>query len=124
MKTTEIKIGDLVQLVTGNETEYVKVSFIDKDDTIEINDTQGYVMLKDVRPIPLTAEILEKNGWKKKDTYYVKGNISVKFYKYNDTIVRIIDLYTDNYLIWHEINAVHQLQHILWALGINDDLRI
>lgn len=84
---------------------------------IEIVDGWGAIMIKceHLRPIPITAEILEKNGFEKTaigDIYRHESDIEVSLY--GDGWWHTIGL--DEYSL-HKINGVHQLQHLLRLYG-------
>lgn len=140
MKANELMIGDWVSYT---EYEYYrKVSSIDPLmervglGYIDLNTfpSYDYCDIHDVNPIPLTPEILEKNGWKqsKYETcsglYEYKGehlsHLMVK--RSNGRWVAIVDgqdnveeTYDASYL---RINIfyVHELQHALRLCGLND----
>lgn len=77
--------------------------------------------VKDIVPIPLTPEILEKDGWKKDDATWIfkKGNISIFILLDDETYavyllgVRVL-----------EFHFVHELQHLLFGLGINHEMEV
>lgn len=77
--------------------------------------------VKDIVSIPLTPEILEKNGWKKDDATWIfkKGNISIFILLDDETYavyllgVRVL-----------EFHFVHELQHLLFGLGINHEMEV
>jgi hypothetical protein len=93
-----------------------------------------------VRPIPLTPEILEKNGWVKevmsrgvKNSHWVYTKPDIEEYGYfpiyiEKGIGKEFDVYpfTDN----NEckpiayIKYVHQLQHLLFGLGLNSEMEL
>ncbi len=93
------------------------------------------VLCRNIDPIPLTPEILKKNGLKEEvvDNYYTKplDNETHPLERY-----LAVELKRDNwavfikYRIFHDctllrkIQHVHELQHILWALGENANLKI
>lgn len=125
MKTTEFKEGDWVYYYN----EPAKVSSV-VSDTIEVlvgSETADYrfehCLVDYIKPMPLTREILEKNGW-------IVQKAPYKMYlqyrkKGNPTLNEWGDGYhfsCGNRTV--DIEYVHQLQHILWALGINDNLNI
>ena len=79
--------------------------------------------VKDIVPIPLTSEILEKNGCKKPDGFdsYWLGKIGL----------------LQDGDVWHlalgsieisvtlgNIQYVHQLQHLLFGLGLNLEMEV
>ncbi len=122
MKATELKLGDLVSC----HGEILTVAFCDMfmcsawDENEDLCDDINY---DELSPIPLTEEILEKNGWEERERpegiVYVSGwyglsrveqDASWTFSHYDDFLTKI--------------ESVHELQHLLWALGIDDDLKI
>lgn len=79
------------------------------------------VAKEELKPIPLTPEILEKNGWEYDDATWIfkKGNISIfillddKTYAAYLLGVRVL-----------EFHFVHQLQHLLFGLGLNSEMEV
>ena len=79
------------------------------------------VAKEELKPIHLTPEILEKNGWEYDDATWIfkKGNISIfillddKTYAAYLLGVRVL-----------EFHFVHQLQHFLFGLGINHEMDV
>lgn len=96
--------------------------------------------VKDIVPIPLTPEILEKNGWKKeamskgvkiRNWVYTKPDIEEYGYfpiYIEKGIGKEFDVYpfTDNNVCKQiaYIKYVHQLQHLLFGLGINHKMEV
>ena len=71
------------------------------------------VGVEDIKPMPLTSEILEKNGWKWDGQDFVGTCL----------------LYPEgNYFVFDafrtKIKYVHQLQHLLFGLGIDFDFNL
>lgn len=74
-----------------------------------------------IRPIPLTPEILNKNEWKYDGATWIfkKGNIYIfillddKTYAAYISGVRVL-----------EFHFVHQLQHLLFGLGLNSEMEV
>lgn len=74
-----------------------------------------------VRPIPLTSEILEKSGWEHKDDVYFKE------YPYRKLVVMDGNAYIINEscsLFLCKAEFVHELQHLLYAMHIDSNLKI
>ena len=79
------------------------------------------VAKEELKPIPLTPEILEKDGWEYDDATWIfkKGNISIfillddKTYAAYLLGVRVL-----------EFHFVHQLQHLLFGLGLNHEMEV
>lgn len=77
--------------------------------------------VKDIVPIPLTPKILNKNGWEFDDATWI----------YKKEHIRIFMLLDDKtyavYLLGvrvFEFNFIHQFQHILWVLKINNNMEV
>ena len=77
--------------------------------------------VKDIVPIPITPEILKKNEWAYDGATWIfkKGNISIfillddKTYAAHILGVRVL-----------EFHFVHQLQHLLFGLGIKHEMEV
>lgn len=129
----DLRIGDLVKTTTRNpileKGSICKVVLIDalinsiivqKSDV----DVCRCLVKEEIEGIPLTPEILEKSGWELE--YYapiiyghVGHGIEISLSK---TIKRHSVFFNDVPLC--EIQYVHELQHILWALGEDANLKI
>ena len=129
----DLRIGDLVKTTTRNpileKGSICKVVLIDalinsiivqKSDV----DVCRCLVKEEIEGIPLTPEILEKNGWEQE--YYAPiiydhtgHDIEISFLR---TSKRCLVLLNDISLC--EIQYVHQLQHILWVLGEDANLII
>lgn len=76
-----------------------------------------------IRPIPLTPEILEKNGWKS-----INGKYALKIKNANYLVLEFTEygIYTyinENTMLF-TIKYIHELQHLLYALHIDSNLKI
>lgn len=129
----DLRIGDLVKTTTRNpileKGSICKVVLIDalinsiivqKSDV----DVCRCLVKEEIEGIPLTPEILEKNGWEQE--YYapiIYGHIGHDIeISLSQTTKRHSVVFNDVPLC--EIQYVHQLQHILWALGEGANLKI
>lgn len=140
----DLRLGDLVQ-ITVDLPEYKR-----GDIFVVIDISEVYIGLRspsesDCRPdlytirdhiegILLTPEILEKNGWNKrhdptsscdiyskgKDAFYVSLEQSI--YKKQEGFELVVA--DSTYRFGTKIQYVHQLQHILWVLGEDANLKI
>lgn len=103
-------------------------------------------LVKDIVPIPLTPAILEKNGWDKSISWFYAGEEKrgYQFSKELDDKYDNLDRLTygdlqisqcENLRDWDYINEcnhyfhfeftyVHELQHLLFALHIDSNLKI
>ena len=88
-----------------------------------------FIKVENIQGIPITPEILEKNGWKTQNGwfYYLdvrKGFISyiyIDFQHKSGSGKLLVKLNNDSLL---EIEYVHQLQHLLYGLGINHEMEV
>ena len=98
-------------------------------DYYEIADTgsESVFQGEDFKPIKLTRTILKKNGCKKtkesfKTQSYYKKNFGVNVM----TIITINGYFRVVYNITHirYIQYVHELQHLLFGLGLNSEMEV
>ena len=71
--------------------------------------------------VPLTYEILEKNGWEHKDDVYFKDYPQRKLVIYDDKAYIINESCS---LFLCKVEFVHQLQHLLFGLGLNLEMEV
>lgn len=100
----------------------------------------GWIREDAIAPIPLTPEILEKNGWVKevmcrgiKNSHWVYTKPDIEEYGYFPIYIEKgigdeFDVYpfTDNQVCTQiaYIKYVHQLQHLLFGLGLNSEMEL
>ncbi len=122
MKATDLMIGDWV---VGCSGEPFKIGIIDPD----------FLHWNEIQPIPLTQEILEKNGFKP----YIPENHLETVYACQDISKAVAD---ELYALWPycdgsfylllrvdgkdmvrmDVHYVHQLQHALRLCGIEKEI--
>lgn len=120
MKATELMIGDIVSVVIPRIVMQITKHKIGYHRTeLPFGECKmTYARLADITPIPLTPEILEKNGWNDEMHRF-----------YNDDTFCELDLRIDNgHYTWVVCGAsvcsftyVHELQHALRLCGLNDE---
>lgn len=105
--------------------KYVKVYVCSTQNALSLEDMDGnlYDYIGELYPIPLTPEILEKNGWREEKGDYINDNYHIKLcekiddysaYKVvNDTIVWLRD-----------VKSVSNLQHLIFGLGLNSEMEV
>lgn len=152
IKAEDLRIGDIVKVSeTGcmiPKGDVCKVVAIDSEKSFEEMNLKGCATLKElvvnhcsiscgvwckyIAPIPLTREILTLNGWNLAkrhideanfewhDYYHEDNCINIQYYPKYDSFSAFYD--EDSELC--EIKHVHELQHILWALGNDANLKI
>ena len=118
--------GDLVKFATNT---YTIVNFEENFlhnkicyALISTNSTKTtFVADRDILPIPLTPEILEKNGWKK---------LYEKFFEKNVNDIRLTIELSENFYVAinrifiMEIHYIHELQHLLFGLGLKHEMEV
>lgn len=103
--------------------KYVKVYVCSTQNALSLEDMDGnlYDYIGELYPIPLTPDILEKNGWEK---------LYEKFFEKNVNNIRLtIELSENIYVAINrifimEIHYIHELQHLLFGLGINHKMEV
>lgn len=91
-----------------------------------------FIKVENIQGIPITPEILEKNGWKRTQIFI--DDDGLEFHTYIDD-ERCLDLqYYPQYKkfaafickqeVLSDIEYVHQLQHLLFGLGLNLEMEV
>ena len=134
LKISDLSVGDWVQDNYGN---YVKVEGIWQDGNLNylvdiLRDGRiGTVVPCNIHPIPITAEILEKNGFVKKN--YDNGkmwdwwwdNVLVRKYADEDIYRFIVALNSKHYTTTMVVGKhTHQLQHALRLAGVDKEINL
>ena len=133
MKAEELIIGDLV-LYFGKVFSILKVD--PETELSIIEDARHFeeANINDLSPISLTPEILEKNGWNKRHDptsscdIYSKGkgafyvSLEQSIYKKQEGFDFVVA--DSTYRFGNKLQYVHELQHILWALREDANLKI
>lgn len=76
-----------------------------------------------VRQIPLTSEILEKNGWVKDKEGYINDSYHLHLCgKYDGySVYKVVN---DNVVWLTGVRNVSDLQHLLFGLGLNSEMEV
>ena len=123
--------GDLVYF----ETEKAKVEFYNPiaDGTIWVrvienggeNRAWNASLKYEISPIPLTPEILEKNGWKNfGNGLYWSPNEEGAGVVLSSQTGYVWNAYIGRNLLRSKINSVSDLQHLLFGLGLNSKMEV
>ena len=121
MKANELMIGDkvMVKVLSQIPDTYVLHTWTANDYSRDIQ----------VKPIPLTAEILEKDGWERdidKEWEYNNSHILPHYcYQWEKRNVKIemyagLEGFTISLIIGRRFYAVHELQHVLRLYGLDE----
>lgn len=146
IKPEDLRIGDLVRVshkcsipkgtvcvVTeiypertyGDKKGIVRLSYTDDTD-----DGPWGVWCCNVEGIPVTFEFLEKNGFKEEQHQKDGTSEWYDFYHYDLGINIVYEVEENKFAAYldgkklREIQYAHELQHILWALGLNAELKV
>lgn len=126
MKAKELIIGDLV-LYFGKVFSILKVD--PETELSIIEDARHFeeANINDLSPIPLTPNILEKNGWKKSKIndcayFYYKDGVFLTYTSKDGKFW--FDDFDYSSGICVELPYIHSLQHLLFGLGINHEMKV
>ena len=135
MRPEKLMIGDWVSLFQGNpdgSSCNVRVSYIGEYGEVGIDGCEEYTSANCnlLFPIPLTPEILEKNGFVKQayDGWLISENNGRRLIEYRtdyfDGLLRIVYAEEPFSKISIKLKYVHQLQHALKVCGIDKEIEI
>lgn len=120
-KCAKVKDGNAFTELKGSVTLSNLKGKTIHDDGFLFCDSGAWV--KDIVPIPLVPAILEKNGWK----VSLEG---IWIYEKEDS-VKILRLLDDKhyaayigYVRLLEFQYTHELQHLLFGLGLNSEMEV
>lgn len=129
--------GDLVSVYVGIKKYIVKVIGTENENEALLyqikfpNREIQYADKDNIVPIPLTPEILEKNGWKKEMyhdwRYYIPLErtllyISIGVDRDRDGAFAVCVGLNMSHIAY--ISFVHQLQHLFFSLNINHEMEV
>lgn len=137
MDANELMIGNWVEPDQCRiPTEYCRVEGIYPDGTVHLDKAERLFTLDELHPIPITPEILKKNGFKKFNFHNIEKQHLWTWWL--DTLTSITlwcrELYDDAKDGWmiriesqiasccHKVEYVHELQHSLRVCGINKEI--
>lgn len=77
----------------------------------------------EIKPITLTPEILEKNGWVKDKEGYINDSYHLHLCEKNNrySVYKVVN---DNIVWLTDVRNVSDLQHLLFGLGINSEMEV
>ena len=144
MRAKELMIGDWVECVdsTHKKKVYAQIDAIEEGQTcilVKLDNCNWFLDISFIKPIPLTPEILEKNGFVPK----FSDNCLTEYLIYKDIVdglhkmyikifyfrtkeeehkLECFDCATGGCHIW--IKYIHQLQHALRLCGIEKTIEL
>ena len=120
--------GDLVFHYIPKTTikKYVKVYVCSTNNVLSLEDMDGnlYDYIGVLYPIPLTPDILEKNGWKLSHGFYCSPNEEGAGIGLSSETGYVWDAYLGRQPLRSNINSVSDLQHLLFGLGLNSEMEV
>ncbi len=123
MEAKELMIGDYLR--TKFSKNVIKVKEI-KQSCVYVEDN-GYEY-NEIEPIPLTPEILEKNGFILKEGEKSMYGVTIATHYVRDDIPFEVFCDGEPFSIWFQdpvnIKYVHQLQHALRLCGIEKEITL
>lgn len=146
IKPEDLRIGDLVRV--NRDCAFPKGTMCAVTDIRPekaLKDKKGIVSLSAINDdddgpwgawccyiegIPLTPELLEKNGFKEEQHQKEGSSEWYDFYHYDLGINIVYEVEGNKFAAYldgkklREIQYAHELQHILWALGLNAELKV
>lgn len=146
IKPEDLRIGDLVRVnrdcafpkgtmcaVTDIRPEKVfkdKVGVVSLSAINDDDDGPWRAWCCYIEGIPLTPELLKKNNFKEEQHQKEGTSEWYDFYHYDLGINIVYEVEENKFAAYldskklREIQCAHELQHILWALGLNAELKV
>lgn len=125
------------------EQEYIKGDIVMYDNKIHtIMDTLGVnnyelsyvehpVHQLELSGVPITAEILEKNGWDFTGCQMDNNGSLLNIYSKRDILPCLYYYATEDFIVYicgkvalPNMKYIHQLQHLLFGLGLNPEIEV
>lgn len=117
------KIGFVTNTFLRRKGCYSLVVFIGKGFQGSSKDDWIQTYNDEVSPIPITPEILEKNGWVKDKVDYINDSYHLhlcgKYDRYS--VYKVVN---DNIVWLTDVRNVSDLQHLLYGLGLNSEMEV
>lgn len=117
---------------------FLRIDFESYNPSIDLDFPYVYKGDEEIKPIPLTPEILEKNGWDKEEKDGSVFSLSEAFmggdendednytcfqlYYQNKKDGWVIDMRGEP--LKFEVHYVHELQHLFFGLSINHEMEV
>ena len=133
MKANELMIGDWVECVdsTHKEKVYAQIDAIEEGQTcilVRLDNRNWFLDISFIKPIPLTRNILESNGWSPVEGVCASilrhngYNLSILHWAKHGVNLTIDKGGYGPNLVCMPIYYVHELQHALRLCGIEKEI--
>ena len=128
IKAENLRIGDIVRVCYDCEFPEGAVCVVSEMGTLKVcilrKGSTCMTWYSDIEGIPLTPEILEKNGWNSDvliPALYTNKTHQLEVECHSYSKWRYV---TFNGMAVNRVKYVHELQHILWVLGMDSNIKI
>lgn len=111
-----VYIHGSVRVISSCDGYYA--TYYDEDETLQ------EVNVNVIEGIPLTPEILEKNGWRLSHGFYWSPNEEGAGVGLSSKTGYVWNAYMGRYPLRNGINSVSDLQHLLFGIGINHEMEV
>ncbi len=135
------KKGIVYQVTESNADKFAKVkdgnAFTELKGSVTLSNLKGKTIhdegflfcdccawVKDIVQIPITPEILEKNGWEFYHGFYCSPPEKGAGICLSSRTGYVRNAYIAGYTLRSDINSVSDLQHLLFGLGINHEMEV
>ena len=132
LKISDLSVGDWVYYDKGNTPYSIRSIYrTGKQDCVELNDSvfpEGVIgFVGRLTPIPITAEILEANGFERSTSQFIvyhTDKVWISYDKPSETwsVTMYINDFTSN--LHANILHIHQLQHALRLAGVDKEINL
>lgn len=114
--------NDIVKVMTRGVNYFLKI--INNYDVMFHSGNVYKYSPNELKPIPLTQEILEKYGWKLINGFYWSPNEEGAVVGLTSQTGYVWNAYMRSYPLRSGINSVSDLQHLLFGLGLNSEMEV
>lgn len=115
--------NDIVKFMTRRVNYFLKITDYD----VEFSNGNVYrYSSNELKPIPLTPEILQKNGWKEDGGWFRLNTQRAYLYITKDEKVddEFLVCVGDDKNNLASVSFVHELQHLLYGLKLNSEMEV
>lgn len=126
--------GDLVRYTSLYKEPVAEICEVRKTSYLIrfMNGNFAKVTSQEIKPIPLTTDILEKNGWEFTGYKLDYGGFLLDIYSKRDILPYLYYYYaTKDFSVsicgevaLPDIKYIHQLQHFIFGLGLNSEMEV
>lgn len=121
LKISDLSIGDWIK-AGGEPARVIQLGIAGRNKAKGLSGKiYGFLTSVEIQPIPITPEILEKNGFEENGGRWYNSNWRMEFEQYEDGWDRTINC--GEYSVYF-IKYVHQLQNAMRLVGIDKEIEL